>query len=304
MQIFVTGGTGFVGTNLVQYLHEKGHGLTVLTRNRERAGHLTGKANILEADPIKAGPWQQEMAKHQVIINLAGASIFSRWTAKNKNIIRQSRLATTENIVEGLKRDGGEVGLLLSTSAVGYYGFRGDVELDENAPAGDDFLASLAREWEATALKARELGVRVVLLRFGIILGRNGGALRKMLRPFKFGLGFPLGSGKQWFPWIHERDLARIYEYVIENKEIDGPVNCTAPNPVTNLEFTRALGKALNRPVFLPSVPGFLIKAILGEFGSILLEGQKAIPNKLLDKGFVFDFSTVSEALNDLLQSV
>jgi uncharacterized protein (TIGR01777 family) len=184
---------------------------------------------------------------------------------------------------------------------VGYYGFHGDEALDEAGYPGHDFLAELATDWEASAREAEAHGARVVLCRFGIVLGRRGGALGQMLPFFRKYMGSPLGHGKQWFSWIHEADLVKIPLFLIEKKDLTGPVNCTAPHPVTNRELTRVLGEVLDRPTFLPPVPGFVIKLIMGEFGSVLLKGQRVLPGRLLEAGFQFQFPHLREALQDLL---
>lgn len=302
MKIFMTGGTGFVGTMLTEKLTQEGHEVTVLARTIRPNHALPRGAVYLEGNPARKGPWQTKVSEHEVIINLAGASIFSRWTTATKAAIRDSRVLTTRNLVKALSTRQGQETLLLSTSAVGYYGFHEDEELDEGCPPGDDYLASVTREWEAEALKAEPLGVRVALMRFGIVLGRDGGALKQMLPVFKRFLGSPLGSGTQWFSWIHAGDLADIYLFLIKGRAVEGPVNCTAPNPVRNREFTKALGEALGKPAFMPSVPGFMIKTLMGEFGSTLLKGQRVLPKILLDHGFKFRFPEIGNALQDLLQ--
>ena len=184
---------------------------------------------------------------------------------------------------------------------MGYYGFHEDEVLDESSPSGDGFLAALSREWESAALKAKDNGVQVTLMRFGIVLGKRGGALQQMIPAFKWWMGSPLGSGKQWFSWIHEQDLVDIFLYLIKEKRISDAVNCTAPNPVTNRELTQVLGEALGKPTFMPAVPGFVMSLILGEFGSVLLKGQRVAPKKLLDSGFRFSFPDLKSALKDLL---
>ena len=302
MKIFITGGTGFVGTILTQELVMQGHEVTVLTRSINNKDQVLPKgASFLEGDPTRAGSWQENVAGHEAIINLAGHSIFKRWNYKTKKAIRDSRVLTTQNLVDALSVRKGKETVLLSTSAVGYYGFCGDEDLYEGNPGGNDFLASITREWEAAALEAERHGIRVLLCRFGIVLGSRGGALNQMVPLFKKGLGSPLGSGKQWFSWIHEQDLVNVYLFLLEQKNISGPINCTAPQPVRNREFTKALGKALGRPTFMPAVPGFVIKLKMGEFGSVLLNGQKVLPKRLLDMGFSFQFSNIDEALGDLL---
>jgi uncharacterized protein (TIGR01777 family) len=301
MKIFITGGTGFVGRTLSRKLSDQGHEIAILTRSSLRDNTLPTGVSVVEGDPTKKGPWQDRIAENDAIINLAGASIFKRWTDKNKKDIRDSRVMTTQNVVSAMSRSQGEKIHLLSTSAVGYYGFRRDEEIDENKEPGDDFLAAITKEWESTALEAEKFGARVVLCRFGIVLGSKGGALEKMLPLFKANLGSPLGSGNQWFSWIHEQDLVNIFLFLIEHEEIRGPVNVTAPQPVTNREFTKALGTALNKFTFMPSVPGFMLKLVMGEFGSVLLKGQRVFPKRLLESDFRFDYPDIHLALRNVL---
>lgn len=302
MKIFMTGGTGFVGTSLAQKLLVKGHQITILTRKISDDTSTEEGTFLIEGDPTKKGAWQEHVCGHEVVINLAGASIFRRWTKEAKAIIRQSRLLTTENLVEAMGSCKGDETTLISTSAVGYYGFHGDEELDESHPPGDDFLAKLSKDWEDAANEAKQYGARVITCRFGIVLGRQGGALGQMIPLFKTGLGSPLGSGKQWFSWIHEQDLINVYLFLIDHKNLSGPINCMAPEPVTNREFTKALGMAMERPTFMPAVPGFMLKILKGEFGNVLLKGQRVVPKKLLDAGFEFQFPRLNDALHNLLE--
>jgi len=301
MKIFITGGTGFVGSYLTRRFTDLGHTVTVITRSPRSDDELPPGAVFCQGNPNQAGTWQERLAEHDVVINLAGRSIFSLWTAKVRREIMDSRVLTTRGVVDAL-RNAGSGKLLLSTSAVGYYGNRGgDMVLDEDSPAGDGFLAEVAKVWEQEAQRAEEFGVRVVRCRFGIILGRNGGALQTMLPAFRYFLGSPLGNGRQWFPWIHLEDLFGIMSFVMANQTISGPINCTAPNPVRNREFTKALAKALKRWAILPGIPAFLLRTLLGEFGSVLLDGQRALPKRLMEAGCHFWFPTVEEALRDLL---
>jgi uncharacterized protein (TIGR01777 family) len=303
MKIFMTGGTGFVGTTLTKRLTQKGHQVSVLTRSIRNNRHLPQGASYVEGNPTEQGPWQEEVGGHEVIINLAGASIFRRWTASAKTAILESRIRTTQHLVDALEARKNQETLFLSTSAVGYYGSHKDEALNEESPPGDGFLASLSQEWESVALKAEGFGmnIKVVLLRSGVVLGKHGGALKLMARPFNWYLGSPLGSGGQYLSWIHEQDLAGIYEYLLEGKGISGPVNCTAPKPVRNREMTTALAKALGKPAFMPAVPGFVLRMVMGEFASVFLEGQKVLPNRLLKSGFRFQFTDIEEAFRDLM---
>ena len=301
MKIFVTGGTGFVGSNLVRKLTESGHEVTLLTRSPAKSPPWPQAVSYLEGNPAEKGTWQEIVPHHDGIINLAGASIFGRWTKDAKKSIRDSRLLTTQNLVHALSKRPSKTAFLFSTSAVGYYGFRDDEELDESSPPGEGFLASLSQEWESAALEAEKHGARVVLLRFGIVLGREGGALKQMIPVFRKYLGSSLGSGKQWFSWIHLQDLISVYLFLIEKHRISGPINCTSPQPVRNQELTKSLGEALGKPTFMPSVPGFLLRLILGEFGSVLLRGQRVLPRRLLEEGYRFQFPDLKGALKDLL---
>jgi uncharacterized protein (TIGR01777 family) len=300
MKILITGGTGFVGRQLTSRLVKDGHEVTILTRSLKGAkGSLPG-ISYLEGDPTKKGSWQEAIKNHDAVINLAGASIFSKWTDEHKKAIRESRVNTTQNIVEGIPTHPERPFTLFSTSAVGYYGFCGDEELTENSPPGNDFLARIAVEWEGEALKAKEKGARVVITRFGIVMGEKGGALSQMIPLFKKYVGGRIGSGKQWFSWVHIKDLAEAFIFLMKHPEISGPVNVCSPNPVRNKDLAKALGKTLHRPSFLPA-PGFMIKLVLGEFGSVILEGQRVIPRRLLESGFVFQYPDIDKALKGIV---
>jgi uncharacterized protein (TIGR01777 family) len=299
MRILITGGTGFVGTRLTSRLIQDGNEVTILTRSGKEPEKGRVGVSYLRGDPTQEGPWQKSIGNYNAIINLAGASIFSRWTDAQKKAIRESRVSTTRNIVEGLPARPEKKIALFSASAVGYYGFCGDEELSESSPHGDDFLARLAVEWEGEALKAAEKGARVVIARFGIILGEKGGALSQMIPLFKIFIGGPIGSGKQWFSWIHIKDLAEAFVFMTKHPDISGPVNLCSPNPVRNKDLAKALGKALHKPSFVPA-PGFMVKLVLGEFGSVILKGQRVIPTKLLESGFVFQFAGIHEALQSI----
>ena len=301
MKILITGGTGFVGTQLTSRLIQDGHEVTILTRSLKGAKGSSPGISYLEGDPTKKGPWQEAIKNHDVIINLAGASIFAKWTEEYKKVLRESRVSTTRNIVEGVPSDPSKKITLFSTSAVGYYGFCGDEELTEESPHGEDFLAQMALEWEGEALKAKDKGARVVITRFGIVLGEKGGALGQMIPLFKKYIGGPIGSGKQWFSWVHIKDLAEAFAFLMKHPEISGPVNLCSPNPVRNKDLAKALGKVLHRPSFLPA-PGFMVKLVLGEFGSVILEGQRVIPRRLLDKGFVFQYPDIDKALQGIVK--
>lgn len=300
MKILITGGTGFVGTQLTSRFIREGNEVTILTRSLKRSGEAPRGISYLQGDPTQKGSWQEAIENYDAIINLAGASIFERWTEEHKRAIRESRITTTRNIVEGMSSDRGKQMTLFSTSAVGYYGFHGDEEITEESPPGTDWLAKVAVEWEGEALKARAKGARVVITRFGIVLGEKGGALGQMIPLFKKFIGGPIGSGKQWFSWVHINDLAEAFVFLMKHPEISGSVNVCAPNPVRNKDLAKALGKALHRPSFMPA-PGFMIKRVLGEFGSVILEGQRVIPRRLLENGFVFQYPDIEKALKRIV---
>ena len=301
MNIFLTGGSGFIGSTLTQRLTSSRHKVTLLTRSTKKGHTLPEGASFLEASPLSPGPWQEKIAHNDVIINLAGASIFTRWNRKTKRKIVESRILTTNHIVEALQDRRSKETHLINASAVGYYGFHGDEPINENGSPGNDFLANVAKEWESAALNAQKFGARVVLCRFGIVLGKQGGTLSKMVPAFKYNLGSPFGRGKQWFSWVHEQDLADIILFLLEHEDLVGPVNCTAPNAVQNRELTKALGQVLQKRRIMPAVPGFVLRLMLGEFANIILKGQRVKPQKLLDSSFNFKFPFLREALQDIL---
>ena len=298
MNVFITGGLGFVGRNLSNFLLQKGNRITAvgLSKNPELIDHPDFR--YISANTTQTGAWQQELGDQQVIINLAGRSIFKRWTDGYKKQIVDSRILTTRNLVSALPT--GSQMVFCSTSAVGYYGSRGEEVLTEEAAPGDDFLAEVGKRWEQEARQAEAKGIRVVLTRFGIILDRDGGAMAKMIAAFRFFLGGPLGNGEQWFPWIHMHDLLSAFQFIIENSGVNGPVNFCAPQPVRNKELAAKLGTALNRPAFMPA-PAFMIKLLMGEFGESLLNSQRAVPDKLEKLGFKFKYANMDSALGEIV---
>lgn len=298
MKIFITGGTGFVGSFLSKRLLASGHQVTILTRETKAPVLEIGDISYLQGDPTIRGDWQKAVAEHQVIINLAGASIFSRWNKKQKQILRDSRILTSRNLVEALPADSNSL-TFFSASAAGYYEFNEDEELIESSPAGNDFLAHLAYDWEKEAMNSQKKGARVVIARFGMVLGKNGGVLAQLLPLFKYFLGGPLGDGRQWFSWIHLEDLANAFVFLLEQKDIAGAVNFCSPQPVRNKELGAAIGRVLHRPS-LVSPPGFMIKPVLGKF-AVLLNGQKVAPKRLLDAGYKFQYPDIDEALKNII---
>jgi len=301
MKVFMTGGTGFIGTYLSKQLISQGHKVTILTQPREGNRSNIEGLTYLTGNPTEKGQWQNSVEKHDLIINLAGAPIFTRWTKKQKELIRSSRIKTTRNLVDSLPENSKHISFF-STSAVGYYGFHEDERLTESSTEGNDFLAQTAYKWEQEALAAQRKGTRVVITRFGIVLGKNGGALGMMIPLFKYFIGGPLGNGRQWFSWIHMQDLTAAYLFLLNKKDISGTVNLCSPNPVRNKDLAREIGKILHRPSFFPA-PGFVIRILLGEFGSVLIKGQRVIPERLLKEGFHFKYADIKEALKDILSS-
>ncbi|UCG66794.1 MAG: TIGR01777 family oxidoreductase [Deltaproteobacteria bacterium] len=298
MKVFITGGLGFIGSQLSIRFLERGHEVTVVDYCPKPRPYTPHQVKYISADTTAPGAWQEEVFMQDAVINLAGASIFRRWNDKTKQLIYHSRILTTRNVVEAMPREKGAV--LCSTSAVGYYGFRGDEELTEEDRSGDDFLAKVCVDWEKEAYKATHKGVRVAITRFGIVLGKTGGVLGQMIPAFKRFVGGPLGSGRQWFSWIHMEDLLSAFLFVFDKQDIHGPVNFCSPNPLRNRDLAKALGKALSRPSFLRA-PAFMLRLVLGEFGSVLLEGQRAIPTKLVSYGFIFQHPEITGALKEVM---
>ena len=302
MKIAVAGGLGFTGSYIVPRLIKAGHDVTVFDSRKESDFAYEG-ACYVRADLMKEGSWQKFIADNEVIINLAGVNIFQRWSDKKKKLLYNSRIKTTMNIVDTLPQSGGEVKLLINASATGFYGFHKDEIIDETTPAGKDFLAGICDDWEKEALKASSKGIRVVILRFGTVFGRDGGAFPELKKNFRMFMGARLGSGKQWFPWIHIEDLAQILVRAFEDESMEGTYNCVAPGIVTNKDFTRIMGEVTGRPVIIPFVPGIALRVILGEFGSVIVKGQRAVPAKLAKEGYNFRFPELKAALEDLMLS-
>jgi len=299
MKVFIAGGTGFIGQALIKKLLQTGHTVTALARKPDKLGALSAQIRMVPGSPLIPGPWQQELANHEVIINLTGASIFTRWNPTAKEMILHSRITATRNIIEAIPAKGPSPVTLINASASGFYGFCQDEKKYETDLPGTGFLASVCQAWENEAKQAPGKA-RVVLMRTGVVLGKNGGALGAMLPAFRLGLGGRLGHGRQWFPWIHLDDLTSAIIFLMENEGIDGPVNLSAPRPVRNKDFTRCLGQSLHRPTFLP-VPGFAIRLALGEMSSVVLEGCRMMPGVLLENGFRFRFSEVQPAIENIL---
>lgn len=302
MKVAITGATGFVGSRLVERLQEQGHQPLILTRNRATALNAFPNLEIVAYTPTESGSWQQAIAGCDAVVNLAGEPIAeTRWTPKHKQEILESRRLGTQKIVEAITLANPKPSVLVNTSAIGYYGTSETASFDEMSPAGSDFLAEVCQAWEEEAQKVKEAGVRLVILRSGIVLG-NGGALAKMIPPFKLFAGGPLGTGKQWFSWIHREDIVNLILFAITQPDIEGVLNATAPNPVRMSELCQAIGEILNRPSWLP-VPSFVPEALLGEGAKVVLEGQQVLPKRTISKGFDYQYPTVKQALSEILAS-
>lgn len=306
MRVLVTGGTGFIGRPLCRELVKAGHAVTAVTRDPAAARARVDPAVRLVGWQGFRGPTQalaSALGESEVVINLAGEPVAARrWSPRVKSELRASREGTTSALVTACAKQAQRPVLLVSGSAIGYYGPRADEVLTEGSPSGSGFLASLCREWEGAARAAERLGIRVALVRIGVVLGRDGGALATMLPAFKLGLGGPLGRGTQWMSWIHLEDLVRLLIFVMEQAP-SGPVNATAPEPVTNAGFTRTLGRVLHRPTWIPA-PAFAVKLALGEMAEeLLLTGQRVTPARAQALGFQFRHPGLAEALQDLVGS-
>lgn len=298
MNILITGGTGFIGSELRDMLLQEGHYLTIITRSPKKYADEKAKNQ-------KFISWDDDlseaMEKSDAVINLAGSSIFGqRWTEQVKRKIRDSRVKATRKLVQAAGNAENPPEVMISASAVGYYGDRGADVLTESEPAGNSFLSEVCLEWEAAAREIEEHGIRLAIPRIGIVLETGGGALQQMLPPFKLGVGGPVGSGDQYFPWVHMYDLCRGLKYPLENKTFEGAYNLSAPNPVTMNEFADKLGEVLNRPTFF-RVPEFALNLVLGEAAEPILESLRVQPKKLQLAGFEFKFQYVQEALADIL---
>jgi uncharacterized protein (TIGR01777 family) len=297
MKALVTGATGFIGRRLLARLP----GAVVLTRDPEHARRsLPHGVTPIRWDPVQTLPPAEAFQGVDVVFNLAGEPVAQRWTDERKVRMRESRVTGTRNLVEGMRGLQSRPKALVSASAVGYYGNRGNETLDESSPPGSDFLADLCRAWEAETARAAEIGVRPVCLRFGIVLGRDGGALAKMLPPFRLGLGGRLGSGEQWMPWIHVDDVVGIAMHAAEKNDLSGPVNAVGPAPATNAEFTRTLGDVLHRPAIFP-VPAPALRIVAGEMSAVLLSSQRVFPRVAERSGYTFRHPTLEGALRTAL---
>jgi uncharacterized protein (TIGR01777 family) len=307
MRVFMTGATGLVGTRLVKRLLARGEEVVALTRRPAVARDLFGSGvTAIEGDPAKPGDWMTSVASCDSVISLVGENIFGRrWNAAFKQVLVESRVKSTQNVAQALtaspRRSDGSAKAFVTASAIGFYGPHGDEELTETSPPGTDFLAQLCVDWENASRAVEVSGVRRAIVRVGVVLDKQGGAMAKLLTPFKFGVGGPVGSGKQWMSWIHNDDLATLFLLALDNPQASGPLNGTAPEPVTNRDFSKALGRALHRPAFLPT-PGFALRLGLGEVADVITSGQRVLPKQSLALGMQFQFPGVDAALADVVR--
>ncbi len=299
MKVTVTGATGLIGTKLVAALKARGDDVIVLSRSPERASASLG-VPALEWDVVSGPPPATAVEGRDAIVHLAGEPVAQRWNEKRKAAMLESRETGTCNLVEAIRAATEKPSVLVNSSAVGYYGKHGDERIPESTPAGDDFLADVCMRWEREANAAAEAGVRVVLMRTGVVLDKDGGALKTMLPPFKAGVGGPVAGGDQYMPWIHADDIVGLYLTALDDTSWTGPYNASAPEPVTNKEFSKTLGSVLKRPAFAP-VPAFALRLLYGDMAEIVTEGQRAVPERPLAGGYTFRHTELRPALADAL---
>jgi len=304
MHVVVTGGTGFIGRALCQALSQKGHRVTVLTTKKRAASEVFGTSvAAIEWNGRDPGAWEESLEGADAVVNLAGAPIADgRWTAARKRLLTDSRVQLTRRLVEAMSRRSAKPGILISASGIGYYGPSNDRVFSEAAPPGKGFLADLCVAWEAAAQRAAEFGARVVFLRTGMVLERDGGALAKMLLPFRLYLGGPIKPGTQWVSWIHRNDHVGLIQWALTTPDVSGPLNAVAPEPERMQAFCAALGRALHRPSWFP-VPEPVLSLALGELGTVMTTGQRVSPQKALGSGYVFRYPALETALGAILRA-
>ncbi len=306
MKIAITGATGFVGSRLVERLQSDGHSVVVLTRSVDHGRRVFPQVafpqvEIVGYSPLESGDWQTDLLSGcDGVVNLAGAPIAERWSDEHKRDILDSRKIGTAKLVEALAKADPKPQVWVNASAIGYYGTSETATFDETStPIEDDFLSQVCQAWEAAAQPVKDYGTRLVILRFGIVLGM-GGAVAKMLTPFRMFAGGPIGSGRQWFSWIHRDDLVNLIVQALQDPQMAGIYNGTAPNPVRMDEFCKTLGKVLNRPSWLP-VPDFVLETILGDGAQVVLEGQQVLPKRTEGSGFTYRYALVKDALDEIV---
>ena len=308
MKIAVTGATGFVGSHLVARLVDEGHDVKVFTRSVEKAKRVLSAPKLKSVEfvsykPTEAGNWQEEISGCDGVVNLAGEPISERWSAERKKRIMDSRKVGTQRLVEAIEQAERKPSVLVSSSAIGYYGTSETAEfLETSEPAENDFLSQVCQAWETAAKKAKDAGIRTVIIRTGIVLG-DGGAIAKMITPFKLYAGGPIGSGRQWFSWIHIDDLVSLYLKALLDPSMQGVYNGTAPKPVQMNELANTLGEVMNRPSWLP-VPDFAIETLLGDGSVVVLKGQKVLPERTQAAGFSYDYAEAKDALRDVVKKI
>lgn len=300
MRVLITGGTGLIGRALSARLAGEGRDVIVLSRDPERASPMPQGVRTVAWDARTADGWHEFADGAGAIVNLAGASLRRCWTPRNKQLIRNSRLNAGRAVVDAVDRAERKPGVVIQASGIACYGPRGDEVVTESTGFGDGFLGRTAAQWEASTVAVEEQGVRRAIIRIGIVLSMEGGALPLLALPSRLFVGGPIGSGDQWLPWIHMEDQVRAIRFLVDNVAAAGPFNLSAPHPVTNAKFIRTLAQVLGRPAFL-HVPSFAVRLVLGEMSTVVLDGQRAIPERLLDLGFDFHFREVEPALRDLL---
>jgi uncharacterized protein (TIGR01777 family) len=300
MNVTLTGATGLLGAALVRALRERGDAVTVLSRDPDRARAALGDVEAHAWQPLKEHAPAAALTGRDAVLHLAGETVAQRWTDASRRAIRDSREIGTRNLVAGIGAADQRPRALVSASAVGYYGPRGDEPIAEDAAPGDDFLARVCVAWEREASRAAEHGLRVAVLRTGVVLDEEGGALAKMLPFFRLGIGGPVAGGRQYLPWIHAEDIVGLYLAALDDGAWEGAINACAPEPATNRDFSRALGRALHRPAFAP-VPGFAVRLLYGDMAEIVTTGQRAVPMRALERGHAFRHTDLEEALRDAL---
>ncbi|BAZ43716.1 hypothetical protein NIES4102_07170 [Chondrocystis sp. NIES-4102] len=305
MKIAITGATGLVGSRLVTKLQQAGHQILVFTRNPKTVSTVfpasaLDQIEVVQYTPLESGDWQKKVSGCDAVINLAGEAIAERWTPEQKQAIMESRQLGTRKLVEAIALAEQKPQVFISSSAIGYYGTSETISFDEDSPPGNDFLAQVCQNWEAEATKVKESGVRLVILRLGIVLA-NGGALGKMIGPFKMFAGGPIGSGKQWFSWIHRDDLVNLIIEALQNTEMSGVYNATSPNPVRMSQLCKTLGEVMNRPSWLP-VPDFVLELLLGDGAIVVLQGQQVLPKKTQATGFNYQYQDLKPALAEIVK--
>ena len=302
MNVTLTGATGLLGTAIVNRLLERGDAVTVLSRDPDRARAALGDVEAHAWRPLQEPAPAAALSGREAVVHLAGENVAQRWTDESRNAIRDSREIGTRNLVAGIAAAEPRPAALVSASAVGYYGAHGDERVTEDAAPGDDFLAQVCVTWEREAARAAEHGLRVAMLRTGVALDQQGGALAKMLPFFRLGIGGPVAGGRQYMPWIHADDIVGLYLAAVDDASWEGAINASAPEPVTNREFSRTLGRVLHRPAFAP-VPGLALRALYGDMAEIVTTGQRAVPKRALELGYPFRHADLEQALRETLGS-